>query len=140
MTTEEAKEVLMMHSFTYPEIHHPKMKHGFLGSLRPYQGKLVPENFHEVMEALKVLAPSLQQPQVDAKVVHALWGICHLAHSWGVHPNGMLRRNGLIRTEDVETLERWIQCISYATLILLGSKPGSGAIAEAFHGYEAPSA
>jgi hypothetical protein len=136
MTTTEAKELLLLHSFAHSDIHHPKMISGFLGSLRPYSGHLVEQNYHEVMAALRVLAPSLEQPMVDREVIKALWGICHLAHSWGVHPDGMLRRNGLIETPDIERLERWIGRISYATMILLDG----GGIDEAFHDYDKPTA
>src|SRR5262245_37045603 len=111
MTPAEAKELLLIHSFAHPDIKHPKMECGFLGSLRPYRGHLVEESFHEVMAALRALAPTFHQPTVDREVVGALWGICHLARSWGVHPDGMLRRNGLIQEQDIARLERWVDCI-----------------------------
>jgi hypothetical protein len=85
MTSEEAKTLLLMHSLMYEDIEHPKMTTGFLGCLRPYRGLRV-ENIHEIMEALKTLAPELCQEKVEAKVMSALWSICVLAHSWGVHP------------------------------------------------------
>ena len=135
MTTDEAKLLLLMHSFCHPDIHHPKMETGFLGSLRPYRGLKV-ENFHEVMTALRVLAPLLQESQVDRDIVGALWSICDLSYSWGVHPEGMLRRNDLIAHADVVRLERWGNRISYASRILLGGVSGDAAIAEAFHGYD----
>jgi hypothetical protein len=100
-----------------------------LGSLRPYRGHLIEENYHEVMAALRVLAPSLRQPTVDREVISALWSICLLAHGWGVHPKGMLRRNGLIQPPDIERLERWISRISFVTMILLHG----GGIDTAFH-------
>jgi len=133
MTTSEAKVLLMMHSFRHPDIHHPKMETGFLGSLRPYCGLKV-ENFHEVMTALRVMAPSLQESRVDRDMVGALWSICDLSYSWGVHPGGMLRRNDLITPSDVERLERWSNCISYASRMLLGGDASDAAIVEAFHG------
>lgn len=54
MTLSQAKELLLIHA-GYPN--HPKTERGFLGSLRPFQGQLVEENFHEVMSALRVLEP-----------------------------------------------------------------------------------
>lgn len=132
MTPAQAKESLLIHSFGHPDMNHPKMERGFLGSLRPYRGALVVESFHEVMAALRVLAPTLQQPTVDREVVGALWHICHLAQSWGIHPDGMLRRNGLIQPQDIERLERWVSCISHATMILLGG----GGPDEAFSEYD----
>jgi hypothetical protein len=130
MTAEQAKELLLMHSFMHDDIEHPKMTLGFLGSLRPYRG-LREENLHEVMESLRVLAPELRQEKVDTEVMSALWGICVSARAWGVHPLGMLRRNHLITGADIERLEAWIGAIEYAVMVLLdGNDPE-----EAFAGY-----
>src|SRR5689334_13580086 len=97
MTPAQAKELLLLHAFCDPRsTEHPKAASGFLGSLRPYRGHLLQENFTEVMESLRVLAAELSGTAVDREVVGALWGLCHLARAWGVAPEGMLRRNGLI--------------------------------------------
>ena len=90
------------------------------------------ENFLEVMESLRALAPELSGTTVDREVVGALWALCHLAPAWGVEPEGMLRRNGLISAADIETLAGWVDMISYATMCLLS---GSGE-EEAFHEYD----
>lgn len=112
-------ELLLFHSFSHPDIDHPKMETGFLKSLRPCQGHRNEQNFHEIMEAIRVLAPSFQQPTVDQEVVCSIWTVCELARAWGIHPDGMLQRNHLIKTEDVKLLADWIGCISFATMILL---------------------
>jgi hypothetical protein len=133
MTPAQAKEMLRLHAFCHPRsAEHPKAAGGFLGSLRPYQGHLVEENFVEVMESLRMLAPELSGITVDREVVGALWGLCHLARAWGLEPGGMLRRNGLISAADVETLAGWVDQLSYATMCLLD---GSGEEA-AFHTYD----
>jgi hypothetical protein len=133
MTEAEAKEILLLHSFAHPNsLEDPRALNGFLGSLRPYRGHLVESNFQEIMEALRVLAPGLEkQPQLDRETISALWAICHLARAWGVHPDGMLRRNGLISENDVKTLETWIDTISEALFFVLS---GSG-IESALHDY-----
>ena len=119
MTFKEAKQTLLLHSFSHSDLSHPKMATGFLGSLRPYQG-IKEENFREVMEAIKSLAEYFQkEPLLDKEIVNALWGICHLARAWGVHPDGMLRRNNLISEKEHLQLEEWIETISYATMMLL---------------------
>jgi hypothetical protein len=121
MTEDEAKEILLLHSFSHPNsANDPRAETGFLGSLRPYYGTLNVENYHAVMNALRALAPKLRaSEELDREVVSALWGICHLALAWGVHPDGMLRRNNLIAEADVLTLAGWVQDISYATMCLL---------------------
>ncbi len=119
MTLDEAKELLSLHAFTHPDAaEHPKAESGFLGALRPYRG-LSEANFREVMLALRVLGPSLAEDRLDREVVAALWGICHFGRAWGVHPEGMLRRNGHIADADVVRLEQWLEAISYATACLL---------------------
>lgn len=133
LTRTEARELLLLHAFwDSRSAGHPKAAEGFLGSLRPYKGRLVEENFREVMGALRILAPELSGAAVDREVVGALWAICHLARTWGVEPGGMLRRNGLIGAADVETLAGWVDTLSYATMTLLN---GSGE-EEAFHAYD----
>lgn len=129
----EAKEFLLLHAFSDPRSpEHPKARSGFLGSLRPYEGHLIEQNFVEVMEALRGLAPELSRDTVDREIVSALWAICHLARAWGVEPDGMLRRNGLIGAADVETLAGWVDTISYAAMCLLA---GAGE-EEAFGDYD----
>jgi hypothetical protein len=124
MSREEAKELLLYHSFTHENINHPKAESGFLGMLRPFKGELIEANFHEVMEALKTLADELEnEDKVDKEIILALWGICHLGRAWAIHPDGMLRRNNLIKEEQIQELEGWIEDISYATMFLLD---GSG--------------
>jgi hypothetical protein len=136
MNTAEAKELLLMHSFTYSDVDHPKMQSGFLGSLRPFSGHLNEQNYHEVMAALLVLAPLMEQPIIDREIVMSLWSICHLARAWGVQPDGMLRSNGLIRPADVKRLDDWIEQISYATMVLLEG----GGTDVAFEFYDHPTA
>ncbi|MBX3469273.1 MAG: hypothetical protein KF878_20555 [Planctomycetes bacterium] len=131
----EAKDVLRRHAFQADPAD-PRVARGFLGSLRPYGG-LIEENFHEVMEALIALAPELSDGRrVDREVMSALWGICHFARSWGVHPEGMLRRNELIAPHDVERLEEWVETISYAVTSLLDGGPVEEAFAD-YHPHEA---
>ncbi len=137
MTEAEAKELLLLHSFGHPSQDYEKMNRGFLGSLRPYRGHLSDENFHEVMAALRVLAPSLRQSSVDQEVVGSLWSLCFLSRLWAVHPKGMLQSNGLIKPEDVQKMEGWLKCIEYAVMILLSAQGNqSGAFKEAFHIYD----
>jgi len=130
MTSEEARESLRFHSGSHPDVHDPRWSRGFLGMLRPYHG-LREESFHEVMRALRVLADDLQNERVDREVVSAIFGICHFARAWGIHPEGMLRRNALIVDADVERLERWVWTISYATTCVL-----DGSRDEAFAEYD----
>lgn len=84
------------------------------------------------MECLRVLEPELRTQAIGRDLINGLWGICHLARAWGVHPDGMLRRNQLIAPEDVQRLEAWIDQISWTVFWLL-----DGADSEtAFEAYE----
>lgn len=120
MTKEEAKNILRYHSFTHEDINHPRMKRGFLGMLRPFLGELVEKNYHEVMGAIKVLADDLrEEDKIDREIISTIWSICHLARSWAIQPGGMLRRNNLIKKEQVKKLEDWVEAISYTTMMIL---------------------
>lgn len=119
MDSERAKELLLLHSCGHPDLHDPKWSGGFLGSLRPYTG-LNEDNFHEVMAAIVAVAPHLADERyLDREIVNALWSLCMMARNWGLHPNGMLQRNGLIGGQDVERLEGWVEAIEWAVYALL---------------------
>ena len=45
MNIELAKELLSFHSCRNDDINNPKWENGFLGSLRPFQGKIYEKNF-----------------------------------------------------------------------------------------------
>src|SRR4051812_8939746 len=110
MTPEEARDSLLHHAFAHPlSAEHPKSATGFLGSLRPYSGRLEPANFHEVMESLEVLAPTLESACVEREIVSALWSITYSARVWALAPDGMLQSNHLISDADVATLSGWVE-------------------------------
>jgi hypothetical protein len=131
MDRTTAKELLLLHSFSHPDsATDGRAETGFLGSLRPYQGHLIDENFREVMGALRVLGPELSSPALDREVIAALWAICHLGRAWGVEPEGMLRRNKLISDDDVKKLDDWIEAISWAVFCLLDGGDAETAFAD----------
>jgi hypothetical protein len=104
---------------------------GFLETLRPYRGRLEARTFHEIMAALRVLAPELNAgASVARDIVAALFAISYFGRLWGVEPDGMLRRNGLISESDIATLSRWINCIDYAVVCLLDGGDIEGAFDE----------
>lgn len=119
MTRDEAVLLLKCHAFAFDDVHHPKMEHGFLGSLRPFRGTLLEENFHEMMEILRVLSLDLSQPTVDREIMSCLWSIVHLGRAWVLEPEGMLRRNGLISQKQIDQMDQWLGMLSYAIMILL---------------------
>lgn len=113
MTPQEAKEILLFQSGAHDEIDDPRWESGFLRNLRPFTG-LREENFHQIMEAIRALAPTLSNSKTcDTGVVSALWSICHLGRAWGLDSEGMLQRNGILNHEDTKRLQHWINNISY---------------------------
>jgi hypothetical protein len=130
MSPDEARELLSFHCCANPNTDDPRWQQGFLSMLRPYGGLREPV-FHEVMACVKALADELVADKLDRATISSLWGICHLGRAWGVEEDGMLRRNGLITDTDKSRLADWIDCISYAVLMLLD---GSG-VEEAFEPY-----
>jgi len=131
MTKDEAKDILLHHSFAHEDVSHPKSTRGFLGMLRPFNGELIQENYHEIMKAIRVLHATLESKQLDREIITSLWAICYLGRSWAIDKNGMLRSNNLITQEQVDLMEDWINNISYAIFCLLD---GAG-VDEAFHEY-----
>ncbi|GAB2947917.1 hypothetical protein GCM10027048_11120 [Hymenobacter coalescens] len=132
MTEKEAVELLKHHSFTHEDIDHPKSEKGFLGMLRPFQGELIENNFHELMEIAKVLKQQFYKDNIDRQIISNFWGICYLSRAWAVDQGGMLRRNGLISDTQIELLSTWIDCISYTIMNLLDGLPDE----EAFETYK----
>lgn len=116
MNKEEAKKLLSYHSGTNDDIHNPKWEYGFLGSLRPFRGKLYEENFIEVMECMKVLKEEFSAPMIDRKMVSDIVGITFFARVWAA-PEGMLGRNHLLTSEQTGKLLLWIdiieECLTY---------------------------
>lgn len=132
MTHEEAKHLLLFHSAALP--YEEGANEGFLFLLRPYGGVLPEAAYHEIVLALRVVAPALQKPEIDREIMSALWDICYHTRLWCIEPDGMLRRNGLIRDEDVATLGRWVDTLNWAiSAILAGADE-----AEAFNDYDHP--
>ena len=104
----------------------------FLGDLRRFPGHLYESSFLELLEALKTLAPEYAKAdKVNREVMSALWAICTLGRSWGLHPDGMLQRNHLISEKDARTLEEWIDRLSLSLFTML-----DGADLDAMTGYE----
>lgn len=132
MTDKEAIELLKHHSFTHEDIENPKSEKGFLGMLRPFQGELFENNFHELMEILKVLQGQLNKDNIDRQIISNFWSICHLSRAWAIDPNGMLRQNSLISNKQIELLSYWADCVSYTVMNLLEGLPEK----EAFECYD----
>ena len=129
MDVQEAKELLSFHSGRNSDIHNPKWKNGFLGSLRPIQG-LNRENFIEVMECLRTLKDEIAAPLIDREIVSDIVGITHLARVWA-SPQGILGRNQLLSEEQTKHLLAWVDIIESCFMFLL-----EDAEEEAFEDYE----
>lgn len=129
MTFEQAVEELTFHCGSNPNIEDPRWERGFLSMLRPYKG-LRPEVYAHLIECVRALLPHLKNDStLDRRIIGSLWGICHLARSWGLEPDGMLRRNGLISDEDRLTMERWIEELSYDLMAIFDGGEAEGPLA-----------
>lgn len=111
--------MLDYHSGVHENTDHPKSERGFLGMLRPFRGELHEENFHEVMTILKVLAARFRNESIDRRLISHFWSICHGTRTWAIDEDGMLGRTKLITDKQRERLSEWIDCISYALMMLL---------------------
>ena len=113
MNFEQAIQELSFHCGTNPDTDDPRWQNGFLGMLRPYSGLKV-EAYQNLSRCVDAVENHLRSSSVlDRRVINSLWGICHFARAWGLHPDGMLRRNNLITPEDQARLCEWIDGLSY---------------------------
>jgi hypothetical protein len=114
MTYDEARAVILFHGTgaTPSDVGWEKQmevwEDGFLGSLRRFRGTLDERNFHEVIQAIEIVAPHLHEEKVDRELMSSLWAITYLGWLWGLAPDRMLQRNNLISSEDTERLHDWI--------------------------------
>jgi len=124
MNEHQAKEELSFHSGRNSDIDDPRWQAGFLGSLRPYQGmSLVEENFHKIIECLRIIAPALQNnDNLSKSLVSDVSGILCLGKAWAVHKDGMLLRNNIINEMQAQQIDNWLDCISYAWMMLLDTQ------------------
>ncbi|MGP1454679.1 MAG: hypothetical protein ACTTJ7_02820 [Treponema sp.] len=130
MNTDKAKELLSFHSCRNEDCDNPKWENGFLGSLRPFRGKLHKENFIEVIECLRALQAEIAAPTLDNTLVYDIISIIHSTRTW-IAPNGMLSENHLLTKEQTMHLSTWADIIECCFLFLL-----EGAEEEAFMDYE----
>ncbi len=120
MNFENVKEKLMFHSGRHPDIDDPRWGNGFLGSLRPFKGKLDESIFHDIMSCLRSLSDYLRNSDLlDKEIVSSINGILHYGRAWALEEEGMLRRNNLISDVDVEKMSDWLNCISDTFCILM---------------------
>ena len=89
MTALEAKELLKHHSYNHDDLDNSKTEKVFLGMLRPFQGELYEDIFHELMTIIKTLKQEFENDKIDKQVISSFWGICHLGKAWGLEENGM---------------------------------------------------
>jgi glutathione S-transferase len=131
MDKQEAKLLLSFHSGRNPDVDNPKWINGFLGVLRPFKHILPKENFHEIMECLRILSEDFESKRIEQETIADLWAICHLSGAWALNKDGMLQGNGLLTQEQIQILDDWINMISYAVMNLL-----DGDTTEAFCEYK----
>ncbi len=120
MDFESAIERLSFHCGSNPRTEDPRWENGFLQMLRPYAGRLREEVWIDLLECVDAVSDHLRTaPTLDRRLINSLWGICHYARAWGVHEDGMLMRNNLIKVEDRSKLDDWISELSDRIAVML---------------------
>jgi hypothetical protein len=51
-------------------------------------------------------------PKLNRRLINSLWAICDYARTWGLDPDGMLRKNDLISDQEQAELKQWIDGIA----------------------------
>ena len=71
-----ARKRLLQHAFLDEDSDDLRVTRGFLGALRPFDGTLHEENFHDVMDCLRTLADELgNAARLDRDLIAALWSL-----------------------------------------------------------------
>ncbi len=130
MTKEDAYELLSYHSGRSEDIENPKWTNGFLGSLRTYQGNLYEQNFIEVMECIRAIAPDFGTDLVPKPAIGDIFSITYLGRRW-INSDAQLYANGILDDGDQMKMDEWLDVIEDALFYLLNDAPD-----EAFEGYE----
>ena len=125
-----ARERILIHGGCHPD---GNPDDGFLGSFRPYRGRLDAQSYHDLMACLRSVAPTLRESEsVDRELANALFGITHFVRAWALRSDGMVRRNNLISERDRATLDSWLDAYTHAVACLLDSQE----LALAFEPYD----
>ena len=82
MTAKEAKELLSFHSCRNENVDDPRWKNGFLGSLRPFKGRLDRRSLDEVIECLRALREETALSEIDRTIVSDMANIIWLGKTW----------------------------------------------------------
>ena len=130
MNIELAKELLSFHSCRNDDINNPKWENGFLGSLRPFQGKIYKKNLKKIKECIKTLEIEIKKENIDKNIVSDIISIIHLTRVW-VSEKGILGENNLLTNEQTKYLLTWVDIIESCFMSLL-----EGASEEAFFDYD----
>lgn len=124
MTKEDAYILLSYHSCRNGGIGNEKWENGFLGSLRPFRGKLYECNFIEIMECLKVLADDFVKPAIDQTLISDVCSIIHLGRRW-------IDGADFVSQEQQKQIIEWVDIIQDCFYYLIG-----GDVVAAFLEYE----
>ncbi|WP_289004824.1 hypothetical protein [uncultured Kingella sp.] len=103
-TPEQARRLLRIHAFADNGC---TAENSLLHSLRPFSGSLKTQHFHETIAAVRVLAAEFGEPHCRHETVRLFYSIIYFARAWGLSPQGMLQRNGLLNPEQTATLSSW---------------------------------
>jgi hypothetical protein len=121
MSLEDATRRVVLHTLPGPG--------SFLGMLRPYQG-VTAQVLRDLEEALHDCIPHLSAPSAPRDLSRALWSIHTLGRAWAVHPDGMLRRNGLVSEAERAQLTSFLDAFDYAVFCILEGAEVEEAFAE----------
>lgn len=121
MTKTEAVELLKFHSGSHDDINNIKYEKGFLGMLKWCSGELYEDNYNEVLAIIDTLKDELQGDLVDRRIIANLMCIYYYAKLWALDEDSMLRRNRLLRDEQVALLNVWVSNILERIIVTLDS-------------------
>lgn len=122
MTKEDALVILSYHSGRNEDLDNKRWINGFLGSLRPFQGKLHEQNFVEVMECLRTLSPDFVAGTISGQAIGDVFTIIYLGRRW-TEEGSALDESNLINSEQQFKMDLWLDILEDALFYLLNEDP-----------------
>ncbi len=120
LSANDAADLLKLHSGNCENLDDERVDSGLLCSMRSWNAKLHPANFHEVMACIKALGPTWSSEMIPSSPVSDLWSIIYLGNSYVSNPSrAEHRKEHILVPDELDVEERWLDCIGYAVMIFL---------------------
>jgi hypothetical protein len=94
----------------------------FIAELRRNPQRLDEHSFRGLVDAIRATAAAnAEQSTLAGHSARTLWAVCSMARQWAIHPDGVLRRTGMVRPRELMRLAGWIDMLEYEVALAWGA-------------------